>query len=240
MNLNSGVVMIMTRLVFAAALIVAAAACAPKPTPPPAHDEAKDGAGDPLQTLPNNYKLEFENDWVKVVRVHYEVGAKLPEHIHAKGTTVYVYLNDNEGVVFNHISGGERPLLRPPVKAGVARFATSVLEHHTVENTSPTPSDFIRIWFKTDGAGLGGAVRRRLPLSEQEFSNKVTRMTRPAFEAGQPLTVAPSEFPSLVVAWPSGKHYWIEPTATASIPTADPDTQGFVRVELLTMPLKSD
>jgi hypothetical protein len=232
--------MIMIRFVFLAALSVMLAACTPKPTPPPAHDEAKHDAGDPLQTLPNNYQLEFENDWVKVVRVHYEVGAKLPEHTHAKGTTVYVYLNDNEGVIFNHVSGGERPLLRPPVKAGVARFATSVLEHHTVENTAPTPSDFIRIWFKTDGAGIGGAVRRRLPLSEQEYSNKVARMTRLAPEAGKPLTVAPSEFPSLVVAWPSGKHYWIEPKASTSIPTGDPDTQGFLRVELLTQRLKPE
>jgi hypothetical protein len=229
----------MIRLLVAVSLGVTLAACAAEPAPPPA-EPAKDEAGDPLKTLPNNYKLEFENDYLKVVRVHYDAGAKLPEHIHAKGTTVYVYLNDNEGVIFNHVSGGERPLLRPPVKAGGARFSTSVLEHHTVENTGSTPSDFIRIWFKTDGAGLGNAIRRRVPLSEQEFSNKITRMSRPVIEAGKPLVVAASEYPSLVVAWPSGKHYWVDPKKSISIPTGDPDTQGFVRVELLTAPVKPE
>ena len=28
-------------------------------------------AQDPLKLLPHAYKLQFENDWVKVVRVHY-------------------------------------------------------------------------------------------------------------------------------------------------------------------------
>ena len=58
-------------------------------------------AQDPTKTLPEAYKVEFENDYVKVVRVHYDAGAKLPEHTHPAGTTAYVYLNDSEGVVFS-------------------------------------------------------------------------------------------------------------------------------------------
>ena len=33
------------------------------------------GAQDPLTTIPEAYKVQFENDWVRVVRVHYEAGA---------------------------------------------------------------------------------------------------------------------------------------------------------------------
>ena len=218
-----------------ALLAVGVAACSPAPAPPPSAT-AKDGAVESVTALPDSYKLEFENDYVRVVRVHYDVGAKLPEHIHPGGMTAYVYLNDNEGVIFNHAGGGERPYLRPPVKAGGARFQTSLEEHHTLENPSPTPSDFIRVWYKTDLVGLGHALRRRIPLSEQEYSNKATRISRPAFEAGKDLAVAPSDHPSVLVAWPSGKHYWIDPKASPSIPTTDSDTKGFVRIEFLTAP----
>ena len=161
----------MIRLMWVAvvALGVTLTGCAREPAREPAEEAvrepAADAAGDPVKTLPGSYKLEFENDYARVVRVHYDAGAKLPEHLHPAGTTAYVYLNDNEAVTFNHAGAGERPLTRPPVKMGGARIATSIEEHHTVENASPTPSDFIRIWFKTDNAGLPNNVRRRIPLS---------------------------------------------------------------------------
>jgi hypothetical protein len=214
------------------------AACAPEASPTPAKTATEDTAVDPLKALPDNYKLEFENDYIRVVRVHYDVGAKLPEHIHPAGMTAYVYLNDNEGVIFNHAGGGERPYLRPPVKAGGARFQTSTEEHHTLENVSPTPSDFIRVWYKTDKLDLGNAIRRRIALSEAEYSNKATRISRPSFDAGKPYVVPVSAHPSLLVAWPSGAHRWIDPNASPSIPTGDTDTKGFVRIEFLTAPLK--
>ena len=62
--------------------------------------------------------MQFENEYVRVVRVHYDAGAKLPEHTHPPGTTVYVYLNDSEGVVFRHSGNNNRAVTRPPVKAG--------------------------------------------------------------------------------------------------------------------------
>jgi hypothetical protein len=218
-------------------LAVSLAACAPAPAPPPAA-ATKDKAVDPVKAFPDAYKLEFENDYVRIVRVHYDVGAKLPEHTHAGGMTAYVYLNDNEGVIFNHGGAGDRPFVRPPVKAGGARFQTSIEEHHTLENPSPTPSDFVRVWYKTDTVGLSYNIRRRIALSETEYSNKATRITRPSFEAGKPFVVPASAHPSVLVAWPSGAHYWIDPNASPSIPTGGPDTQGFVRIEILTAPRK--
>ena len=61
---------------------------------------------DAVTTLPDSYKLQFENAWVRVVRVHYGPNAKLPLHTHAKyNGAAYVYLNNAGPVVFRH--GGE-------------------------------------------------------------------------------------------------------------------------------------
>jgi len=92
---------------------------------------------DPTTSLPDAYKVQFENDHVRVVRVHYDAGAKLPEHTHPGGTTVYVYLNDSEGVVFSHVGGSNRAVTRPAVKAGAIRIAAGPEEHHTAENSKP-------------------------------------------------------------------------------------------------------
>jgi len=78
------------------AVVLATVTGNPEGLPPPGTASAQD----PLTTLPDAYKAQLENDWVKVVRVHYAAGAKLPDHTHPAGTTAYVYLNDSEGVVF--------------------------------------------------------------------------------------------------------------------------------------------
>ena len=78
-------------------------------------------AQDPTKTLPESYRVQFDNDYVRVVRVRYDAGAKLPDHTHPAGTTVYVYLNDSEGVTFSHSGNNNRTVTRPPVKAGAVR-----------------------------------------------------------------------------------------------------------------------
>src|SRR6267142_2803381 len=50
---------------------------------------------DPVKVLPQAYKLQFENDWVKVTRVHYAPHEKLPPHQHTQSASAYVYLNDS-------------------------------------------------------------------------------------------------------------------------------------------------
>src|SRR4030095_15500004 len=93
---------------------------------------------DPTQSLPDSYKVQFENDYVRVVRVHYDAGAKLPERTHPRGTTFYVYLNDSEGVVFSHIGGSNRAVTRPAVTAGAIRIASGPEQPHTQENAPST------------------------------------------------------------------------------------------------------
>ena len=126
---------------------------------------------DPTTSLPDAYKVQFENDYVRVVRVHYDAGAKLREHTHPGGTTVYVYLNDSEGVIFSHVGGSNRAVTRPAVKAGAIRIASGPEEHHTAENPSSTASDFLRIQLKTRG---GGNLRRRIPAAQPRSENAIT------------------------------------------------------------------
>jgi len=48
-------------------------------------------AQDPVTALPDSYSKQFDNEWVKVVRVLYAPHAKLPAHAHnslARGSRV--------------------------------------------------------------------------------------------------------------------------------------------------------
>jgi hypothetical protein len=165
---------------------------------------------DPTKTLPDSYKVAFENDYVQVVGVHYDAGAKLPEHTHAAGTTAYVYLNDSEGVVFQHSGNNTRSVTRPAVKAGAIRIAAGPEEHHTAENTSSTPSDFLRIVFKTDNAGVKN-LRQRLPPTEVEWANKQMRITRLRVKPGQNLLIEAKREPTLRIALREGVKQWTPP-----------------------------
>src|SRR5437870_854105 len=74
-------------------------------------------AQDPLKTLPQAYKLQFENDWVRVTRVHYAPHEKLPPHQHTQTASAYVYLNDSGPVVFKHIGLAYGAVTRPATRA---------------------------------------------------------------------------------------------------------------------------
>src|SRR5688572_24778548 len=188
-------------------------------------------AEDPTKTLPDAYQTALENDYVRVVRVHYDAGVKLPEHTHPGGTTVYVYLNDSDGVVFRHSGRSNRAVTRPAVKAGGVRIASGEEEHHTAENPASTPSDFLRVMFKTDNAGERN-LRRRLSPTDAEFTNKQMRITRVTVVAGTPVTLAARAEPSLLIAVASGDVQWLD--ADAPVTLASPGE--FLRLDFLTPP----
>ena len=186
-------------------------------------------AQDPTKTLPDAYKVQFENDFVRVISVHYAAGAKLPEHTHPAGTTVYVYLNDSEGVVFAHSGRSNRAVTRPPVKAGGVRIASGPEEHHTAENPASSPSDFLRIVFKT-GDGGERNLRRRLSLTETTFTNEQMRITR---RAGQGIVIeTPPKTPALVVSIPFGYLRWFDGGERVTLP----DAGEFLQIDFLTPP----
>jgi len=167
-------------------------------------------AQDPTKSLPDSYSVVLENDYVLVVRAHYDAGAKLAEHTHPAGTTAYVYLNDSEGVVFQHSGNNTRSVTRPAVKAGAIRIAAGEEEHHTAENTSSTASDFLRIVFKTDNAGVRN-LRQRLPPTEVEWANKQMRITRLRVKPGQNLLIEATREPTLRIALREGVKQWTPP-----------------------------
>lgn len=192
-------------------------------------------AQDPTKALPDSYKVQLDNDYVRVVRVHYDAGAKLPDHTHPPGTTVYVYLNDSEGVVFRHSGNNTRAVTRPAVKTGGVRIAAGPEEHHTAENPASTPSDFLRVWLKTDNGGERN-LRRRLSPTDDTFENKQLKISRHTAEQNKTITIRtePNQ-PALIVLLPSGITWWAEAGGTKEIEVNDAAVQ-YLRIDLLTPP----
>src|ERR1700741_4793246 len=127
-------------------------------------------AQDPLKALPQAYKLQFENDWVKVTRVHYGPHERLPAHQHTQTGSAYVYLNDSGPVVFKHIGLAYGAVTRPATKAGSFRLYRGLTEIHEVENLSEKPSDFLRVEFKTE------------PINDKSLQGRFYREAYPAGE----------------------------------------------------------
>jgi hypothetical protein len=166
-------------------------------------------AQDPLVVAPQAYKLQFENDWVKVMRVHYAPHEKLPVHQHTETASAYVYLNDSGPVVFKHQETTYGPVTRQPTKAGGFRLFRAVPEVHAVENLSDLPSDFLRVEFKTDPKdenSLRGKFYREeyqaaKNFQKVQFENDQVRITRLVCSAGKTLNVSTNaKEPALLVA----------------------------------------
>jgi len=168
------------------------------------------------QTVPWAYKLQFENEWVRVIRVHYEPREKLPAHAHTKWPCVYVYLNDSGPVIFRHKDWDHPELTRPATKAGSYRVSptTAVNEIHEVDNPNDTPSDFLRVEFKTEPVGRkslsGRFYREAYPTNENyrktQFENEQIRVTRLACAPRKSLEVeAGSSEPALIVSLSAGR-----------------------------------
>jgi quercetin dioxygenase-like cupin family protein len=143
-------------------------------------------AQDAVKTVPDSYRHQFENEWVRIVRVHYPPHAKLPAHTHTDLACAYVYLNDSGPVIFKHIGAEYGAATRPPTKAGAFRLYRGLEEIHEVENTSPLPSDFLRVEFKTETTEprslRGKFFRETYPVGENvervQFENVQIRATR--------------------------------------------------------------
>lgn len=175
------------------------------PKPHQAHDP-RPGL-DATKILPQAYKLEFENDWVRVVRVHYDAKAKLPEHEHPGGVTVYLYFNASDGVLFTHDDGSE-PVPRPPVRPGSIRVGNGPLEYHTVTNNAATPSDFIRILLKTEVDQKIARPNARMTPDRMEYDHPSVRVARINAQPGTTTRVEAKNYPVLRIAFVPDKNEW--------------------------------
>lgn len=225
-------------------------------------------AQDPSQALPQAYKLQFQNDWVKITRVHYAPKVKLPSHQHTQTASAYVYLNDSGPVVFKHIGLDYGAITRPPTKAGSFRLYRAVKEMHEVENLSDLPSDFLRVEFKTEPVNdktlRGRFFRDEYPAGENfqkiQFENEQVRITRLVCAAGKRLDLSTTATePALLVALsPSkfkvhdsknkratlklemGQSAWVEAGQQKGFENTDTAPAEMLRFDFKTKPLSNE
>ena len=164
-------------------------------------------AQDPLKILPESYRLDFENEWVRVVHVRYEAHAKLPAHDHPKVPTAYVYLSDSGPVLFKHIGLSYGVIGRPATVTGAVRLARAVQEVHEVENPGDSPSEFLRVEFKR--MPLDTPLRGRFYLeghpagenvSKVQFENDHLRLARRACAPETACDLSAGDEPALLIA----------------------------------------
>ena len=197
-------------------------------------------AQDPLKVAPQAYKLEFENDWVKVVRVRYGPREKIPAHEHTKMAAAYVYLNDSGPVVFKHIGLDYGAITRQPTKAGSFRVYRAVREIHEVENLSDLPSEFLRVEWKTEPAGEkslhGRFFRESYPAGENyqkvQFENEQVRITRLVAARGKKLDISTSATePALLVVLTAARFKVTGPKVESSSLNLEPGKTMWVTVD---------
>ena len=222
-------------------------------------------AQDPFKVAPQAYKLEFENEWVMVTRVHYGPLEKIPEHFHTERASTYVYLNDGGPIIFKHIDLPYANVTRQATKAGSFRVYHGLKEVHAVENPTETPSDFLRVEFKTEPVNVaklrGKFFREDVPLGENltkvQFENEQVRVTRLVIAPHGKLDLATdANTPALLVALtpvkvqarpakgkarsldlPLGKTYWLNFSQTRQWTNSSDTATEFLRFDFKTKPV---
>ena len=102
--------------------------------------ESKKEFLDAVELDPENYKVEFENEKVRVLRIKYAPGAKSVMHDHPEG--VVVTLNNQKGKFTN--PDGES--FTANIKAGPVFWSDAT--RHLPENIGNDTTDVIQIEFK--------------------------------------------------------------------------------------------
>ena len=217
-------------------------------------------AQDATKTAPRNYRIQFENDYVRLVRVFYGPNEKVPVHEHPASNTAYIYLNASGPVQFRHVKGASHVATRVPTVPGSFRVSRGGDETHEVINTTAAPSDFMRVEFKTDPAGGSSMFReprQSYPASENvadvRFTNRQMRITRLVVAPGKTLDVSiAAGAPALVVALNDGplagfsgdaavvvgQERWLDAGAQMRLVNKDTAPAGLLRIDFLTAPRK--
>jgi hypothetical protein len=228
-----------------------------------AQSHPKDPSKDPLKVAPQAYKLEFENEWVRVMRVRYGPREKIAEHYHTERPAAYVYLTDAGPVIFKHVDLPYGDITRAAVKAGTFRLYRAVKEDHAVENTSDTASVFLRIEFKTEPINqnsLRGKFHPEpVPAGENwrktQFENEQIRVERLVLyprksmdvstTAGQPALLVAFNPSKLQTVGPKGKNrvnletgktIWVSAGQQLQLENSDDKPVEMLRFEFKTKP----
>ena len=106
-------------------------------------------AQDPTKVEPNHYKLDFENDEVQVVSVHYGPHEKSAMHEHPGGVVVVITAGH---LKFTDEQGKVREVFAKP---GEARWFPPF--RHRVENVGDTSYNAVYVGIKGKAASTKGA-----------------------------------------------------------------------------------
>ena len=198
-------------------------------------------------TLPRNYKLQFENAWIKVTAVHYGPNQKLPGHAHTPHASAYVYLNNGGPVIFRHVGGPSAT--RPATRAGAFRVYRGLEEVHEVENVADVPSEFLRVELKTeprDAAAFRGKFERPASPSAEpltHFDHPQVRISRVWLNGGESVTLKTTDEPALFIAVATagniraGQEWWLPQSATLELSNTAGTPVDLLRFDLKTRPV---
>jgi hypothetical protein len=95
---------------------------------------------DPVKVDPKHYKIEFENDRVRVLRIKYGAGEKSVMHSHPE--SIAVFLTDSDAK-FTYPDGKSEVI---KAKAGTVQHMDAFT--HLPESTSKTPFEVIAVELK--------------------------------------------------------------------------------------------
>jgi quercetin dioxygenase-like cupin family protein len=98
-------------------------------------------AQDPVKVEPKHYKVEFENDQVRVLRINYGAGEKSIMHEHPNA--VAIFLTDGQ----NQITLPDGKTNMTDFKSGSVKFTPK--EKHIVKNTGKKAYEIILVELKT-------------------------------------------------------------------------------------------
>jgi quercetin dioxygenase-like cupin family protein len=118
-------------------------------------------AQDPTKVEPRHYKLDFENDKVQVVSVHYGPHEKSAMHEHPGGVVVILTAAH---LRFTDESGKTREVFSKP---GEARWYPAF--HHRVENLGDTAYDAVYVGIKGMSSASNGS---RDPMNAMDEETK--------------------------------------------------------------------
>jgi len=204
-------------------------------------------AQDAIKTLPDNYKLQFENDYVRVTRVHYAAKAKLSPHTHTSLATAYVYLSDSGPVAFKHVGADYGVATRQPVLARSFRLYRGVEEIHEVENLGAIASEFLRVEFKTDPVEPRSLRGKFLPeptfsdaVQKVQFENLQVKITRLYWPRDKTIQITVTVNPSLLISFTEGDMgnlTWLAKGQSETLLNTTMPAMEAIRIEFRTAPM---
>lgn len=214
---------------------------------------------DGLVAFPSVYTVQFENAYVRLIRVRLPGNANLAEHTHPAGIMLHVYFNDADPVQFNH-DGPPNDVTRPHVRARSYRVGRARPETHSVVNTGSGMSDYMRVELKTEG---DEGLLRRIPenplvdatATVVDMNNSQYRSSRITVASGQSVDLAaPTAQPFLLLALTNGisvtraasptvsletgAEHFVEASQSATVRNTGASPVQLLRVDLLTKPLR--